>query len=160
MARELKVTPIRNGTVIDHLPAGSALAVCQVLGIPREGSVSTVSVVMNVPSASKERKDIVKVEDRELHPADLERLAVLAPKATVNLIRDYHVAEKIRPELPGQVTGLVTCPNPACISNDGEPVDPEFAVLDGATPGEPALECAFCVTRINDPLTLVREQDR
>lgn len=160
MARELKVTPIRNGTVIDHLPAGSALSVCQVLGIPREGSVSTVSVVMNVPSASKDRKDIVKVEDRELHPADLERLAVLAPKATVNLIRDYHVAEKIHPELPTQVTGLVACPNPACISNDGEPVDPEFRVLAQDNGTEPGLECAFCLTRVAEPLALVRKQNR
>ncbi len=160
MARELKVTPIRNGTVIDHLPAGSALSVCQVLGIPRGGSVSTVSVVMNVPSDSQDRKDLVKVEDRELHPADLERLAVLAPEATVNLIRDYHVAEKIRPQLPEQVTGLVACPNPACISNDGEPVDPEFTVLAQDNGTEPGLECAFCVTRIAEPLALVRKQNR
>lgn len=152
--RELKVTPIRNGTVIDHLPAGSALKICQVLGIPRPESASTVSVVMHVPSETTGRKDIVKVEDRDLRAVDLARLAVLAPGATVNTIRDYHVAEKIQPELPEAVTGVVPCPNRACITNDNEPVDPEFNThVNG---GGVELECVYCVTRVHDPLTRVR----
>lgn len=151
--RELKVTPIRNGTVIDHLPSGSALRICQVLGIPRPGSASTVSVVINVPSDRMGLKDILKVEDRDLPPEDLDRLAVLAPEATVNTIRDYHVADKTRPELPDRVTSVVACPSSACITNDNEPVAPEFEVHQNGEGIE--LTCAYCVSRVQDPLELV-----
>lgn len=148
--RELKVTPIRNGTVIDHLPAGSGLKICQVLNIPRPGSASTISVVMHVPSDTMGRKDIVKVEDRDLPPGDQGRLAVLAPQATINTIRDYHVAEKTEPELPETVTGVVDCPNEACITNDHEPVDAEFKIRRNGEGVE--LACAYCVARVEDPL--------
>lgn len=151
--RELKVTPIRNGTVIDHLPAGSALEICQILGIPRTGSASTVSVVMNVPSDALGRKDIIKVEDRDLHEDDVAQLAVIAPEATVNTIRDYHVDAKTTPQAPDTVEGLVDCPNPACVTNDDEPVASEFEVHRNGDGYE--LSCAFCVERVRDPLTLL-----
>lgn len=150
---KLKVTPIRNGTVIDHLPAGSALKICQVLGIPRPGSASTVSVVMHVPSGTMGRKDIVKVEDRDIQDRDLARLAVLAPQATVNTIRDYKVAAKQEPETPATVTDVIACPNGACITNDGEPVDAEFDVHQDGDSLE--LVCAYCVTHVRDPLQRV-----
>lgn len=151
--RELKVTPIRNGTVIDHLPAGSALGICQVLGIPRPGSASTVSVVMNVPSDAMGHKDIIKVEDRDLHEDAQQQLAVMAPNATVNTIRDYHVSEKRTPEAPETVKNLAACPNPGCITNDEEPVSSEFDVHRNGDGYE--LSCAFCVERIEDPIELV-----
>jgi aspartate carbamoyltransferase regulatory subunit len=147
--RELKVTPIRNGTVIDHLPAGSALKICQVLGIPKPGSASTVSVVLNVDSDSMGLKDLIKVEDRDLREEDLARLAVLAPDATVNTIRDYHVAEKTEPEVPDTVTDLVPCPNGACVTHDDEPVPSEFQVRRN---GGVELSCAYCVEPLEDPL--------
>lgn len=149
--RELKVTPIRNGTVIDHLPAGSALKICQVLGIPRPGSASTVSVVLNVPSERMGQKDLIKVEDRDLRESDLARLAVLAPNATVNTIREYNVSEKTEPSVPDRVTDVVPCPNGACITNDDEPVDPEFDVHRNGS--ELELSCSYCVAHVSDPLT-------
>lgn len=148
--RELKVTPIKNGTVIDHLPAGSALKVCQVLGIPRPGSASTVSVVLNVPSDTMGQKDLVKVEDRDLREEDLSRLAVLAPDATVNTIREYQVAEKTSPKVPARVTDLVPCPNRACVTHDDEPVVSEFEVKRNGSHVE--LSCAYCVTPLEEPL--------
>ncbi len=150
--RELKVTPIRNGTVIDHLPAGSALGICQALSIPRSGSASTVSVVMNVPSEAMGHKDIIKVEDRDLQGSDLGRLAVMAPAATVNTIRDYKVAEKSQPEAPETVEDLARCPNPACITNDDEPVTSEFEVHRNGD--DYGLTCAFCVELVDEPLSL------
>lgn len=95
--KEFKVPPICNGTVIDHIPAGQALHILQELGIPRPHSSSTVSVAMNVPTKSAAKlKDIIKVEDRELDSGELERLAQLAPGATVNVIRNYELAKKQR----------------------------------------------------------------
>lgn len=93
--KELKVTPIRNGTVLDHLPPGSALKVLMVLGLPREGSSSSVTAAMNASTNRPPgRKDIVKIEDRELDPQELATLAILAPEATISIIRNYEIAKK------------------------------------------------------------------
>ena len=93
--RELRVTPIKNGTVIDHIPAGLALKVLKILGIG-DSVTSTVTVTMHVPSRAMGWKDIVKVEDRELGSREIDKIALIAPTATVNVIRNYNVAEKRR----------------------------------------------------------------
>jgi len=138
--RDLKVTPIRNGTVIDHIPSGMALKVLKVLGISGEGT-STVSVLMHVASKQRGTKDIVKIEDRELLPKELNKIALIAPEATINIIRNYNVAEKHTVALPERVVGILKCENPNCISNFKEPVKPRFRV---ASRSPPRLRCVYC----------------
>jgi aspartate carbamoyltransferase regulatory subunit len=125
--RELRVTPIKNGTVIDHIPAGMALKVLKILGIG-DNVTSTVTVAMHVPSRAMGWKDIVKVEDRELAAREIDKIALVAPMATVNVIRNYNVAEKHRVSLPDRAVGILQCANPNCISNAMEPVESEFVV--------------------------------
>lgn len=125
--RELRVTPIKNGTVIDHIPAGRALKVLKILGI-REDVSSTVTVAMHVPSKQSGWKDIVKVEDRELSAREVDKIALIAPAATVNVIRNYNVAEKRVVTLPDRAVGILRCGNPSCITNSREPVESEFLV--------------------------------
>jgi len=125
--RELRVTPIKNGTVIDHIPAGMALKLLKILGIGDSVS-STVTVAMHVPSRAMGWKDIVKVEDRELGVREIEKIALIAPAATVNVIRNYNVAEKRRVTLPDRAVGILRCANPNCISNVREPIESEFVV--------------------------------
>src|SRR5438093_211675 len=92
------------------------------------GEGDIVSVAMNVPSKTASKKDIVKVENRELKPGEVDKIALIAPGATINIIRDYEVAEKTRVKLPDSIRGIVKCANPACVSNAGEPVEPKFMV--------------------------------
>lgn len=125
--KELKVTPIRNGTVIDHIRSGLAMKVLKILNIGEEIS-STVSVVMHVPSKHLGWKDIVKVEDRELSPREVDKIALIAPEATINIIRNYSVAEKYRVHIPDIVRGILRCSNPNCITIGREPVETEFYV--------------------------------
>jgi aspartate carbamoyltransferase regulatory subunit len=125
--KELYVKKIRNGTVIDHISAGHALDVLKILRIGG-GEGDIVSVAMNVSSKTSSKKDIVKVENRELKPGEVDKIALIAPGATINIIRDYEVAEKTRVKLPGSIRGIVRCANPACVSNAGEPVEPTFMV--------------------------------
>ena len=140
---ELRVSKIRNGTVIDHVAAGQALNVLTILGIDGSGGES-VSVGMNVPSGRLGRKDIVKVEDRELSPSEVDVLSLIAPEATINIVRDYEVVEKNRVERPERVVGVLSCPNHNCITNGGEPVASKFTVLaDG-------LRCEYCGTFIRE----------
>ncbi len=124
-----RVTAIKNGTVIDHVPAGKALSVLKMLGI--EGDMSNpVSLVMNVPSKKMGGKDIIKVEDRELTQNELDRLALVAPDASVAIIRAYSVAEKLEINLTDEVVNLARCTFSNCITtNPREPAHLNFLVL-------------------------------
>ena len=136
----LRVSKIKNGTVIDHITSGHALDVVKILGITgRTGGI--VTVAMNVPSKKHGVKDIVKVEGRELNSKEVDKIALLAPHATINIIRDYVVAEKQVVKLPKVLKGIVKCANPACVSNSPEPVQPTFYVECE----EPLrLKCHYC----------------
>jgi aspartate carbamoyltransferase regulatory subunit len=140
--RDVKVTPIKNGTVIDHITPGMALNVLKIIGIPDTGVQSTVSVLMHVPSRKVKWKDIVKVEDRELDKSQVDKIALIAPNATINIIRNYNVVEKHHVETPSEVIGLVRCENPNCITNKPrEPVKSKFTVVSR----EPLqLKCGYC----------------
>jgi aspartate carbamoyltransferase regulatory subunit len=112
--KELKVTPIKNGTVIDHISMGMALKVLQILKITGD-HLSPVTVAMNVASKGG-TKDIVKIEDRELEIRELNKIALIAPNATINIIRDYAVEKKFKVEVPEKVEDVVECSNPNCVS--------------------------------------------
>ncbi|HDD57174.1 MAG TPA: aspartate carbamoyltransferase regulatory subunit [Thermoplasmatales archaeon] len=138
--KELKIPLIKDGTVIDHITAGQAVKVLHILGIPEKTLDSIVSVVMNVKSKIG-KKDIVKVENRELKPEEVNKIALIAPKATINIIRDYEVAKKYKVDLPEEIVGIVRCPNPNCISNTREPVESRFRVISK----DPIrIKCYYC----------------
>ena len=142
---QLRVSKIPRGTVIDHIRAGQALNVLAILGIDGE-SGETVSVGMNVPSDRMGHKDIVKVEDRELSQDEVDVLSLIAPEATINIIRDYDVVEKHVVHRPDSVTGVLQCPNHNCISTEDEPVESKFAVTDDG------VRCEYCDTIIREDL--------
>ena len=124
-----RVTAIRNGTVIDHIPSGQALRVLEMLGIGGKSSVP-VSLVMNVPSKKMGAKDIIKVEDRELTQTELDRLALVAPDAHVAIIRAYSVAEKLTINLGNEVLNVVRCTFSNCITtNLREPLPHRLKVI-------------------------------
>jgi len=143
--QELRVSKIKKGTVIDHIAAGQALNVLAILGIDGSGG-EEVSVGMNVPSDRLGRKDIVKVEGRELSPAEVDVLSLIAPAASINIVREYDVVEKSRVTRPEVVTGILSCPNANCISTEGEPVESRFDVLDDA------VRCGYCDTILREDL--------
>jgi aspartate carbamoyltransferase regulatory subunit len=125
--RTLRVSKIKSGTVIDHISGGHALDVIRILGISGRRS-GVVSIAMNVPSKRLTIKDVVKVEGRILDASEVDKIALLAPHATINIVKDYKVVDKKRVKLPEVVKGVVKCDNPACISNSNEPVQSKFYV--------------------------------
>jgi len=140
---ELRVSKIRNGTVVDHIAAGQALNVLAILDIDTD-SGETVSVGMRVPSDRLGSKDIVKVEGRELSQDEVDVLSLIAPAATINIVRDFDVVEKHRVERPDVVTGVLSCPNRHCITTGDEPVDSRFDVLDDG------IRCQYCETIVRE----------
>jgi aspartate carbamoyltransferase regulatory subunit len=145
MKKELKIPLIKNGTVIDHITPGNAIKVLRILGITDKAD-SVVSVAINVRSKIG-KKDIVKVENRELDPHEVDKIALIAPKATINIIRDYEVAEKHKVELTEEISGIVSCPNPTCVSNANEPVKTRFKVI---CKDPPRIKCYYCEREPDD----------
>jgi aspartate carbamoyltransferase regulatory subunit len=128
MEERLTISKIKEGTVIDHINSGKALLVLKILGIGTE-SKETVSMAMNVPSKKMGKKDIVKVEGKFISEEELNRIALIAPKATINLVKDYEISKKFRVNLPETVRGILSCPKRNCISNSKEPITPRFHVF-------------------------------
>jgi aspartate carbamoyltransferase regulatory subunit len=142
---QLLVRRIKDGTVIDHIDPGMALIVLKALNITgREGNVITVA--LNVPSSKLEAKDIIKVENKFLEPTETNKLALLAPKATVNIIKDYKVIEKRKVELPNAFVGIFKCSNPRCVTNSNEDIKPIIDVIDKS---KPTLKCRYCARILN-----------
>ena len=142
---ELRVSKIEDGTVIDHITGGQAVNVLAILGIDGT-SGEEVSVGMNVPSDRLGRKDVVKVEGRELSQDEVDVLSLIAPAATINIIREFEVAEKHRVSRPEEVTGVLSCPNANCITTESEPVESRFEVL------EEGVRCTYCDTIIREAI--------
>ena len=142
---ELRVSKIEDGTVIDHITGGQAVNVLAILGIDGT-SGEEVSVGMNVPSDRLGRKDVVKVEGRELSQDEVDVLLFIAPAATINIIREFDVAEKHRVSRPAEVTGVLSCPNANCITTESEPIDSRFEVL------EEGVRCTYCDTIIREAI--------
>jgi len=141
MRKMRRVTAICNGTAIDHIPSGHALQVLKMLRLD-VGRSNPISMVMNVPSGKMGRKDVLKIEDRELNQEELDRLALIAPKASVAIIRNYHVAEKRTIELGTELINIVRCSFSNCITkNPREPLPHKLKIISA----EPMkIRCFYC----------------
>lgn len=146
---ELIVRRIKEGTVIDHIDEGKGLPVLNALRIDgKDGSLITLA--LNVPSGKFKKKDIIKVENKFLRDDDTNKLAVIAPKATVNIIRDYKLAEKRRVSLPNEIDKIFRCSNLECITNSSEHIE---SVMDVVDKEKLILRCRYC-NRVLDVNTL------
>ena len=138
---ELKIKAIENGTVIDHITANKALHILKILVLP-DDETENVTVAMNVSSGQIGRKDIVKIENRELDHEELNQVALIAPKATINIIRDFQPVKKDKIVLPEKITSIIKCTNPKCITNyENEPITPVFKVVNEYPP---VVRCHYC----------------
>ncbi len=141
--KELIVTAIEEGTVIDHIPAGSLFKVIKILGLSTLENQMTFGT--NLQSKRMGKKAIVKVAGKFFLPEEINRIALVAPHASLNIIRGYKVVEKMDVSLPKEILGIVKCVNPKCITNHDE-ITTRFDVLHG----DPVtLRCHYC-ERITD----------
>ncbi|MBN2013741.1 MAG: aspartate carbamoyltransferase regulatory subunit [Candidatus Altiarchaeota archaeon] len=149
--QRLKIKTIKNGIVIDHIKQGRALDVLRILGIYGNFR-DAVTLAMNVPSKDLGRKDIVKVENRDIDSSEVNKIAIIAPEATINKIKDYRVISKERVSLPELIVGIIKCPNPQCITNkEREPIESVFIVKQK----DPLiLSCKYCEREVSSPVLL------
>ncbi len=144
---QLTISKIKEGTVIDHINAGKAPLVLKILGIDKD-SKETVSLAMNVPSRKMGKKDIVKVEGKFLGREELNKIALIAPGATINIIQDYKIVKKFKVALPERLEGILRCPNRNCITNaEREPIVPKFKIHSG---DRVYAVCEYCGRRFSN----------
>ena len=136
--KELAVAALRDGTVIDHIPSDALFKAVKILGL--EKMTSAITIGYNLDSRKLGKKGIIKVADVFFPEEIINRIAIIAPRAVVNIIRNYEVVEKRSVELPHTIKGIVKCNNPKCITNN-EPMPTIFNVADPA--GE-TLRCHYC----------------
>ncbi len=116
MKKELLVRKIRQGIVIDHIPAGKGKILLRILGIDK--LPHTWVLLSNVESKKIGKKDIIKVENFFPTVEHMQIIFLVAPEATLNYIEDYKVIKKVRSGPPEKIVNILKCPNPFCITND------------------------------------------
>lgn len=141
----LRVQPIRNGTVIDHIKAGKGRKVLDALDLIDKGT--TITLLMHVPSKKNSSKDVIKIEDRELSESESQKLALLSPGAHVNIIRNFVVAQKNIAELPKLISDMAICPNVNCITNNEPGAKTTFNIING---GSLNIQCVYCGRKITE----------
>jgi len=135
---KLSVSAIENGTVIDHIPAQNLFKVITILGLEKIDNLITFGT--NMESHRLGRKAIIKVANKFFERDEINRIALVAPHAKLNIIKDFNVVEKQVVEVPESFEGIVKCVNPKCITN-AEAVKTKFSVIDKQTV---ALKCHYC----------------
>jgi aspartate carbamoyltransferase regulatory subunit len=136
--KQLSVSAIQNGTVIDHVPAKNLFKVIQILGLDKIENQITFGT--NLESKKLGKKAIIKISGKYFADDDINRIALVAPEAKLNIIKDYEVIEKKVVEVPDTITGIARCMNPKCITNF-EAVTTRFKVVSKKNV---ALKCHYC----------------
>jgi aspartate carbamoyltransferase regulatory subunit len=136
--KERLVAAIEHGTVIDHIPANKTYQVASLLGL--FDLKTPVTIGFNYPSQKVGSKGIIKVSDKFFKDDEINKIALIAPKANLNIIKNYEVIEKRPVELPSTIKGICKCMNPKCITNS-EPMSTKFDVISKEPP---ALRCFYC----------------
>lgn len=146
--KQLSVSAIRNGTVIDHIPARNMFKVLQILGL--DSVDETITFGTNFESKKLGKKGIIKVSNVFFLDEEINKIALIAPEAKLNIIKDYEVVEKRVVEVPENIIGIARCVNPKCITNN-ETITTRFQV---ESKKDVSLKCHYC-GKITDQENLV-----
>ena len=136
---KLSVAAIEQGTVIDHIPAGYGMEIVKLLKLAKHNQVVTLG--LNLASKTLTQKDLIKVEGREISKEEASQIAIFAPSAKINIIRNFKVVDKFTVTMPSQIERWVVCPNKNCITNH-ERMQTRFTVHRFGETVE--LKCHFC----------------
>lgn len=138
MKKELSISAIKEGSVIDHIPSNATLKVVDILDL--KGIRGIISIATNLSSKAMGKKGIIKISGKDLTKEEVDKIALIAPHATVNIISNYDVKQKIKVSIPSTINKIIKCSNPNCITNN-EKVTTKFYVL-GKDPLK--VVCHYC----------------
>ena len=136
--RHLKVSAIKNGTVIDHVPSKNLYKVISILRLDLIDSQITFGT--NLESSKLGSKAIIKIADKFFEQEEINKIAILAPDAKLSIIRDYAVVEKQKISVPTYIHGITKCFNPQCITNHEKIMQKYTVIADKPI----CLQCVYC----------------
>lgn len=136
--KELKVNAIENGTVIDHLPSSSVSQVIKILNLTECDNMILFGT--NLDSHKMGKKGIIKVSNRFFAADEINKIALVAPTATLIVIKNFGVIEKKKVAIPDTIEKFVKCFNPNCITNH-EAIPTRFTVINKE---DLKLRCHYC----------------
>tara|TARA_Y100000310_G_scaffold281722_1_gene302411 strand:+ start:44108 stop:44563 length:456 start_codon:yes stop_codon:yes gene_type:complete len=128
MKKEQSISAIKDGSVIDHIPNNVALKVMDILDL--KGIRGMISVATNLSSKTMGKKGIIKISGKDLTKEEVDKIALIAPHATVNIIKNYDVKSKINVAIPPTIKNIIKCSNPNCVTNNEKNVATKFYVLE------------------------------
>jgi len=148
--KELSISAIRDGTVIDHIPSNVTLKVVDILDL--KGIRGIISIATNLTSKTMGKKGLVKISGKDLTKEEVDKIALIAPNASVNIINNYDVKKKIKVTIPLVINKIIKCSNPNCITNN-EGISTKFYVLNK----DPLkVKCHYCERNMDkDDITLL-----
>ncbi len=136
----MNIDSIKNGIVIDHITAGRSMKIYRLLGL--ESLDCSVALIKNVTSRKTGKKDIIKIDSD--FDVDTDILGYVDPGVTVNIIRDGKIAEKRTLELPTELTNVLKCKNPRCITSTEQELPHIFRLTDRE---HRVYRCIYCETK-------------
>ena len=143
MRKELQVAALENGTAIDHIPTEELFKVVSLLQLQKIDHRITIG--NNLRSRKMGKKGIIKIADKFFREDEINRIALIAPSVSLNIIKDYEVIEKKEITLPDEIVEIVKCNNPKCITNN-EPMKTRFHVIDKE---KVVLQCHYCELKVD-----------
>ena len=129
--------------MIDHIPAAKLFKIVSILELDK--IENRVTIGNNLESKMMGLKGVIKVADKFFQPEEINKIALLAPSARINIIKNYEVVQKTDLQLPDQVSGLLQCVNPMCVTNR-QPVASRFDLIDRK---RGTLRCHYCERMLN-----------
>jgi aspartate carbamoyltransferase regulatory subunit len=136
--KELQVSALENGTVIDHLTTGSVMTVFRILNL--ELVEDPIYIGANLESKKFGKKGLIKVSNKYFCPEEVNKIALVSPSATLIEIKDYEITKKSQVQIPDKVNDIVKCFNPKCVTNV-EGISTKFDVIDKV---DVRLKCHYC----------------
>jgi aspartate carbamoyltransferase regulatory subunit len=136
--KELKVDPIKDGTVIDHIPAGKAFKIIEILKLSEDDQIM---IGTNLTSGKMGKKDIIKIENKEFNSEQINSISLIAPNATLTIIQNMVAVSKKPVKRPNKIEGIIKCPNEKCITNREE-INSNFDVF--SINDKTKLRCLYC----------------
>lgn len=136
----MNIDSIKNGIVIDHITAGRSMKIYRLLGL--ESLDCSVALIKNVTSRKTGKKDIIKIDSD--FDVDTDILGYVDPGVTINIIRDGKIAEKRTLELPTELTDVLKCKNPRCITSTEQELPHIFRLTDRE---HRVYRCIYCETK-------------
>ena len=134
------IDAISNGIVIDHISAGKAMELYNILGLDKLDC--SVALLKNVSSGKLGRKDIIKID--QVLDLDWDVIGYVDPDITVNIIKDGKLAEKRQLKLPERITNVIRCKNPRCITSVEQELPQVFTLTEESTR---TYRCLYCETK-------------